>query len=362
MIAITSGTFAAIGNSEVDGVKVAISQLNANGGILGRQVQLYVQDEGSSFSTSQVVGAAQILINQNHVDFLICCTFSGDASSVQPLVIQNKIVDICVECSANSVVSAPPGNKYLFTVSMSDQGFTGFMLAWLHIIGARSFAYIGEDFSFVHETAGFLKNDSAAEGVNMVMESYFPGSTTDFTSLINQIASAKPDAVINYVTGTEALDFQRQYAANPTTAKIPELQAASLLVESSFAQSLQSSAPGAINGLFAGEQNTITNITNTYVSQLHLTRIASFGYDAMKFLSLAIQKAGTTNTDSVVAAIYQVDYVGVSGHINMQTDHTPRFGIGYLTGTIYQWSVVNGNLKIGIVWPPSVANATATTP
>ena len=78
MIAPLSGSNQAWGVLQVDGAQLAVNQINANGGVLGKQLKLVTQDEGATSATA--ITAAQILVSQDGVNFII-----GPGLSVIPV-------------------------------------------------------------------------------------------------------------------------------------------------------------------------------------------------------------------------------------------------------------------------------------
>lgn len=366
MVTHQSGSLAPVGVSQINGAQLAVNQINANGGVLGRQLQLVVKDEGAS--SSDALTSVQTLINVNHANLMICCALSGDAAAAVPTLIQNNIVSVCALCSLNALFVAPT-NQLLFGNSLPDSGYASAALAWLQLVGAKNYVFIGEYYSFISETANFVGNASLAAGIKIAASpSYFPPSTTDFTSLINNIAAIHPSAVIDFTVGGEVVSLQQQYAGNPAVSSIPILHMDTLLSISSFANQVQKAVPNGMNNVFIMGPNTFTNTTASYVksysSQFNITSsyIDQDTYSAIIILSQAVQRAGTLNTTAIVNALLQTNYVGPDGHVVMQSNHAPQVGTNYLSGTLYQWQLTGGSLHYDVIWPPVYANTTAIIP
>ena len=79
----TTGNFAVLGDSQIAGAKLAVAELNAAGGILGRKVELHVEDDAGSPSTG--LDKASRLLDQENVDFFIGTTSSAVSLSPQPV-------------------------------------------------------------------------------------------------------------------------------------------------------------------------------------------------------------------------------------------------------------------------------------
>jgi len=365
LITPLSGIYAPDGTQVQQGAQIAVDQLNAAGGVLGEQIQLIPQDEGTT--TAQTVNAAQILVSQDKVNFMIGPYFSGDVEATLPVTTANKIVQILTVSSLDSLM-VPPQNQYLFRVTLPDSGYATMAIAWLGMVHAKTFVYEAEDYGYAHEIGSFLTNESASAGLTMLSADYFPDTTTDYSSAINKIASLAPDGIVVVMEGTNGIDFQKQFAANPAVNKIPIFHLETLLILPTNAESINAAVPGGVNNVFVGPISTITNETAAF-QQLFFQKYgitashyAMDGYDGVMILANAVNKAGTTDPDAVATALSSTNYTGPGGHVVFLNNHNPTVGPGYLTGTIYQIQLTNNEIHYEIVWPSTYANATAVNP
>jgi branched-chain amino acid transport system substrate-binding protein len=365
LITPLSGIYAPDGMQVQQGAQVAADELNAAGGVMGRQVQIFAQDEGSK--TSDTVNAAQILVNQQKVDFMMGPYFSGDVRAVLPITTSAKMVQILTVSSLDALM-VPPQNQYLFRVTLPDSGYAVMALAWLSMIHAKSFVYEAEDYGYAHEIGSFLTNQSASAGLTMLSSDYFPDTATDYSSAINKIATLKPDGVVVVMEGTNGIDFQKQYGANPAVNKIGIFHLETLLILPTDAQSINAAVPNGVNNIFVGPISTITSKTAAFMQTfqakygISASHYAMDGYDGVMILANAVTKAGSTDSDAVAGALASTDFTGPGGHVVFLSNHNPTVGSGYLTGTIYQIVVTGNNIHYNIVWPSNVANATAVNP
>jgi len=365
LITPLSGIYAQDGQQVQQGAQIAVDQLNAASGVMGQQVQLTPQDEGST--TADTVNAAQILVNQENVNFMIGPYFSGDVRATLPITTSQKIVQILTVSSLDSLM-VPPQNQYLFRVCLPDSGYAAMALAFLSLTHSKSFVYEAEDYGYAHEVGGFLANQSASVGAKMLSADYFPDTATDYSSAINKIASLKPDAVVVVMEGVNGINFQKQYGANPAVNTIPIFHLETLLIIPTNAESINAAVPNGVNNVFVGPSNTITNQTaalqSTFQQKYGTTasQYAMDGYDGVMVLANAITKAGSLNSDAVASALTTTDYTGPGGHVVFQSNHNPTVGPGYLAGTIYQINVSGTEIHYSVVWPSSVSNSTAVNP
>jgi branched-chain amino acid transport system substrate-binding protein len=365
LITPLSGIYAPDGTQVQQGAQVAADELNAAGGIMGEQVQIIAQDEGTT--TADTVNAAQILVSQDKVNFMIGPYFSGDVRAVLPITTSQKIVQILTVSSLDALM-VPPQNQYLFRVTLPDSGYATMALAFLNMTHSKSFVYEAEDYGYAHEIGSFLTNESASAGVNMLSADYFPDTTTDYSSAINKIATLHPDAVVVVMEGTNGLDFQKQYGANPAVNKIPIFHLETLLILPTNAQAIETAVPNGVNDVFVGPISTITSATAAFQQSFQAkygitaSHYAMDGYDGVMILANAVTKAGSTDSDAVASALSATDYTGPGGHVVFLGNHNPMVGPGYLTGTIYQITVSGTEIHYNIVWPSNVSNSTAINP
>lgn len=365
MVTHLTGSLASVGVSESDGANFAIDQINANGGIMGRQVQLIIKDEGAS--SSDALTSVQSLISA-HVDFMICCALSGDAAAAVPTLQAANIPSICALCSLNSLFTAPT-NNLMFGTSLPDSGYATGAVAWMQMIGAKNFMYVGESYSFIADAESYIANATKPLGISLAASpSYFSSSTTDFSSLIQNIAATHPAAVMVEIVGGEIVDFAEQYANNPAVSGIPILYIDTLLSQRFFANEVQSTVANGMNNVFLLNPNTFTNVTASYVSSYQSKyNITSSYLDQDSYTSIimaanAMKTAGSLNTTALVNALTNAKYLGPDGYVVIQSNHDAQVGTGYLSGTMYQYQSSGGTLHYNVIWPSNFANATAIIP
>jgi branched-chain amino acid transport system substrate-binding protein len=202
----------------------------------------------------------------------------------------------------------------------------------------------------------------------MLSADYFPDTATDYSSAINKISTLRPDGVVVVMEGTNGIDFQKQYGANPAVNKIPIFHLETLLILPTDAQSINAAVPNGVNNVFVGPISTITSKTAAFVQSFQqkygetASHYAMDGYDGVMILANAVTKAGSTDPDAVANALTSTDYTGPGGHVVFLSNHNPTIGEGYLTGTIYQIRVTGNDISYQIVWPPAFATAAAVNP
>jgi len=209
---IMSGPFSTYGQFAKKGAQLAIDEINAAGGFLGRTVEGYFED--STGKPDVALRAIRKLVYQDKVDFLIGLDSSGVAKSVVPSIPQMK-TPLIITHAATPDVTGSVCNRYVFRISLNlaQNVKTAALLAAQ--TKAKKWTTIGPDYAFGHQSweyfqkylkqvkpdATFLPKDKVA---------FPPFKTTDFSSYITKVMQSKPDGVLVSLWGGNLIDFVRQ--------------------------------------------------------------------------------------------------------------------------------------------------------
>lgn len=209
---IMSGPFSTYGQFAKKGAQLAIDEVNAAGGFLGRKVEGYFED--STGKPDVALRAIRKLVYQEKVDFLIGLDSSGVAKSVVPSIPQMK-TPLIITHAATPDVTGSVCNRYVFRISLNlaQNVKTAALLA--SQTKAQKWTTIGPDYAFGHQSweyfekylkqikpdATFLPKDKVA---------FPPFKTTDFSPYITKVMQSKPDGVLVSLWGGNLIDFVRQ--------------------------------------------------------------------------------------------------------------------------------------------------------
>ncbi len=209
---IMSGPFSTYGQFAKKGALLAIDEINAAGGFLGRKVEGYFED--STGKPDVAMRAIRKLVYQEKVDFLVGLDSSGVAKSVVPSIPQMK-TPLIITHAATPDVTGSVCNRYVFRISLNlaQNVKTAALLAAQ--TKAQKWTTIGPDYAFGHQSweyfqkylkqvkpdATFLPKDKVA---------FPPFKTTDFSAYITKVMQSKPDGVLVSLWGGNLIDFVRQ--------------------------------------------------------------------------------------------------------------------------------------------------------
>ena len=298
-----SGFEAFIGPDILKGVQVAAAQINKNGGILGRQVQVVTEDTGGD--AVDAVPALRKLISVDQVNLIIGPS-SIEAMAALPILQQSKIPDVIV---GGTTQLDNLQSKYVWRSSPSDN-LLGVAMAYyaIHKGYTRAALVFGSN-----ESAQTLKApvESAftRHGGTIVANINLVPDQSSYRSEIEQLYSANPQVVFTQVdaqTGATLFSEIKElkglglpFVGTDVTASSDFIKAITPAIAQKVLTSLQGSSTGG-----AG----VAEFNQLYQAKFNSTpvELADYGYDALNVLALASDAAGSTNGDAVSAKMVYV--------------------------------------------------------
>jgi ABC-type branched-subunit amino acid transport system substrate-binding protein len=201
-----SGVLSIAETSMHNAAMLAIEEINASGGVNGRQIEPVVEDYASDFSL--VVQKARRLVNQEKVAATVGCYASASRKAVLPVYEEAGAVLVYptfyegLECSTNVVYSSLVANQHLADAT-----------AWMvDNIGKRIYM-VGSDYVGPQTYNAIVKELAEKKGAEVVANRFFPLEQTDFGSAISAIENAKPDVIWCTIVGAGIPAFYKQYRA-----------------------------------------------------------------------------------------------------------------------------------------------------
>lgn len=202
-----TGTYAANGGDEIRGAKMAVEQVNKAGGVLGRPLQLMVED--SQGLPGPAISKAQKLLSQDKVDFLIGSVSSAVSEALSQFAQQNKILYVDTGGHADDVTGAKCAWTTFRTCSTTWMLTSGDFGTLFKKFGKKWF-FITPDYSFGHA----LQTDYTAQlekaGGKVVGSALAPLGTTDFSSYLIRARASNPDVLICLPAGNDLVNLLKQ--------------------------------------------------------------------------------------------------------------------------------------------------------
>jgi urea transport system substrate-binding protein len=203
-----TGTMAISETGSVQAEKLAISQINAQGGVLGRKIE-FIQEDGASDWPTFAEKARKLLVNDKVASVMGCWT-SASRKAVLPVFEQH-----------NGFLYYPTfyeGLEQSPNVIYTGQEATQQIIAGLNWVsetkGAKTFYLLGSDYIWPRTSNKIArKHIEDMLGLKVVGEEYYPLGHTQFNSVINKIRLRRPDVIYAIVVGGSNVAFYKQLKA-----------------------------------------------------------------------------------------------------------------------------------------------------
>jgi branched-chain amino acid transport system substrate-binding protein len=203
-----TGTFAALGKNELIGAQLAVEQMNAKGGIMGKQVELLVEDSTSG-DAATAVQKANKLIERDQVNFLIGNINSALAQAMANTSFEKGVFHIVPGGHTDSVTGTQC-HWNVFRVCNTTRMETNSVSKLLLDKYGKKWYFITTDYAFGHSLQeGFEASLKTAGGTELGAD-YTPLGTTDFSATLIKAQSTNPDAIILLLAGDDMINCIKQ--------------------------------------------------------------------------------------------------------------------------------------------------------
>ncbi len=203
-----TGTYAAVGKNELIGCQLAIEQINAKGGILGRKVDLLVEDSTSGDAATAVQKASK-LIDRDKINFLLGNVNSALAMAMSGVAYEKSI--LMVDPGGHTdAVTGTSCHWNVFRVCNTTQMEANAVAGTLIKDYGKKWYYITPDYAFGHTLEAGMVKASTKLGGTRVGGDLTPLGTTDFSSYLIKAQAAKPDVIIFLVQGDDMINALKQ--------------------------------------------------------------------------------------------------------------------------------------------------------
>ncbi len=317
-----SGANSVVAPSVVQAAELAVAEINKAGGVLGRQLELVIADDGSGAQGAQK--AFDSLVFQKEVDVLITMETSAARNDGLPIVNRGRVPFIYT-----SFYEGRSCSPWLYVNAwVPEQQVAPIVDHFMDAEKAKTYFLIGSDYAFGRGMLEFTRAYIDQKGGKVLGEEYLPMDGTDWTAIISKLKSSGADALITSTAGG---------APNVTLTK--QLRAAgvsmpygNLAVDEGTARNMGADATGIYISA-----SYITDIASPENQQFLKNMKAHFGdklktpndlsvpeYEGVYLYKLAVEKAGTTDAQAVIDALDDVAFQGPRGKIQMNKQrHAP---------------------------------------
>jgi branched-chain amino acid transport system substrate-binding protein len=315
-----TGDNASFGTSQNNGVQMAVEEINAAGGVLGKKIELTVEDNQTKQGETTTI--TRKLISQDHVVAIIGEVASSKTLEAAPIAQAAKIPLLATAATNPKVTQT---GDYVFRVCFTDD-FQAVVIARfvLEKLKQKNIAFltdVKQDYSV--GLTNIAKDYLTKNGGTIVKEQSYSSGDKDFRAQLTDLKSANPDVIIitGYYPEASLIAKQaRQFGIKATLVGGDGWDGSSLIpvggkaIEGAF-----------FSNHFSTEDKSplVQDFVKKYKEKYNAVpdAFAALGYDATKLLVDAIKRAGSTDSDKLRAAIQDTEgFPGVSGKITIGKD------------------------------------------
>ncbi len=327
-----TGRTAPLGAPEKNTAEMIVEQVNANGGVLGRKIDLIVYDtEGNNTKALKLV---KRLMHGDKVTGVIGPTLSGTTLACVNAVQKAKVP--MISCAA-SVKIIEPTKKWIFKTAQTDRLVIKQLYTYFKKKGFKKIAILSVDNPYGSSGRGELKDLASKYGLEIVADEVFGGHDTDMTAQLTKIKGADAELVVCW--GTNPGPARVAKGMEQLGMEIPLYQSHGV-ANPQFIEQAEGAAEG--NLLFASRLIVANQLPDSDPSKDALLKykkqyeekygtVSTFGghaYDAMWIMIKAIERAKSTKHAKVRDAIEKTDnFIGMTGTFDMTPDDHMGLGL-----------------------------------
>ena len=333
-----TGSLATNGEYIMNGVNMALEEVNSAGGINGAELTVEFLDD--QVQAAEAINATRKAVSEMNVPVILGPDNSGNVLACMSLAAEAGIPQIA---SGTNVSITSQGIDTIFRMRASDATAADCLAELVKKDGYTkiAFMYTNEDYG-----KGFMESTQACLeelGIEVVASETCNIGDTDFTAQITSIRNASPEAVLVLGKEIETAKFIRQ--ARETGLSLPMYGGSPLGAD----YVVELATPEALEGtkivthfLPANPDEAVTAFVNTYQEKYgnEPTTLSAAYYDAIKMVAQIMNEYGTTKED-ITQGLKEIDYVGVQSHF--KDDGTGEMVTKQVVGEFSdgKWSVID---------------------
>ena len=323
-LAPLSGDVSVYGIAVDNGIKIAVEEINAAGGIDGKQIDYIVYDEKGD--ATEAVNAYNKLVQSDKVVAVI-----GDVTSTPSLAVAQASVkdNIPVITATGTAADITKAGENVFRACIIDPAQGEIMADYCaKKLGAKTAAILynmADDYSL-----GVAEAFSAAAkeaGIEIVAEEKYQTKDVDFKSQLTTIKNANPDIFFIPVYYQDLSLIAVQAKQTGITAQLMGVDGWDGVLDVIDASNVDALEGGLFCSQYSAESTdeNVQNFIKTYKEKYNAdpNMFAVLGYDAMKMLAQAIKEAGSTDSAAVIDALKNIDFKGLTGDIKFDEERNP---------------------------------------
>jgi branched-chain amino acid transport system substrate-binding protein len=339
-----TGALSFMGTADANVAKMVINDINAKGGLLGRQVDLYLEDSATTDSIAEA--KASKLVEQDQVDVIFGGIFSSTRQAIKgPAVVKGKKLYIYPE-----QYEGEESDPLIFcTGPVPAQQVEPFIPWLMKERGVKKFYLPSSDYIWPHTMNRKVREVASANGGEIVGEEYYPMDHLDFDKTIEKIMSSGAEVVFNTIVPPGLTPFFEGLYDAGFTKKGGIIVCTYFdenffnLVQADHVEGLYSCLDYYQNISDSFSQKLINDYNNLYPGSAKFTAgsACSGMYRGLKLWEAAVKEAGSLNQEDVIKAL---DHAKITEGPGGAAEMVP--GQHHVRMNMYIAQAKNGQFKI----------------
>jgi len=355
-----TGPTALYGEEAKRGIDMAMDKINALGGVLGKKPELILED--SKGDPAVTVSSAEKLVVRDKVSALTGIYSSTEALAFLAAMKKYEPISILHGASAVKIDRMYGKERWLFLLLARTPDYQRNIADFLNSIQPKPkrIAVIYEDTSFGVDQSKLAKEYLIKMGFELVGFEPFKGGSLDHSALLTKIKGTRPDVlyVLAYVGDcilitkqAKEMDFSPKLLIGPTSVGMPEFST-SLKKDADYVCGLDAWIPSArfpasaqYPKFYPQTDDWVTEYKRRFNKEPNW--YSSFNYLALTALTIAINKAGTTEKEKLIAALESIDTMTPFGPFKFSKNDFGSIHQAFKSMVVFQWQ--KGE-KV-VIWP-----------
>ncbi|MFF2030436.1 urea ABC transporter substrate-binding protein [Arthrobacter sp. NPDC058192] len=325
-----SGTMAISESTVFDSLSLAAEEINAAGGVLGKQLQI-ISEDGASEPTKFAERAGK-LIQQD----CTAAVFGGWTSSSRKAMLPVFEANDALLFYPVQYEGLESSKNIFYTGATTNQQIIP-ALDYLAEQGTKSIFLVGSDYVFPRTANKIIQAYASAHGMKVLGEEYAPLGSTEFSTIVNKVRDSKADAVFNTLNGDSNVAFFRQYKSVGLTAESMPVVSVSIAEEEVPGVGLENVEGQLTAWDYYQTLDTPANkkFVAAFKAKFGADRVTSdpmeAAYTSLYLWKAMVEKAGSFEVDKVQAAAGGVTFEAPEGTVTVDAKNnhitkTPRIG------------------------------------
>lgn len=313
------------------GMDLAVDEINAQGGLLGKKLKVISRDDGAN--PGEAVRMAEELRLNEKVDFLTGTILSHVGLAVTDYARQHKIFFLASAPLTDKIIW-DSGNRYTFRLRTTTYSYAAALVPHAASLKRKRWAFVYPNYEYGQSAVATFKAllKQAQPDVEFVADVAPPLGKIDAGAVVEALTDAKPDAVFNALFGADLAKFVRDGSTRGLFSKVAVVSP--MTGEPEYLDPLKDEAPVGwyVTGYpwYAIKTPEHTAFLTAYQKRYNdYPRIASLvGYMTIEAIAAGIKKAGSTDSEKLATAFEGLQFSSPVGNVTFRAlDHQATFGL-----------------------------------